>query len=143
MATRQEGPTFFTLEEANQMLPKVHERLLGLRAQREKIRKVDQQKAVEELCWLQEDGTVSPKAKQQAGLLEESLDKEVKLFEQQLEQLALLGVELKDLDDGLVDFYAVREDKLVYLCWKEGEDQIRHWHDLESGFAGRRPMAEF
>ncbi len=125
------------------MLPKVREILEGVRSQREKIRKADQQKAVEELCWLDEDGTVSPKAKQQVSHLEELLEKEVKLFEQHLEQFAGLGVELKDLDEGLVDFYAVRGDKLVYLCWKEGEDQIRHWHDLESGFGGRRPMAEF
>ena len=142
MTTRQEGPKFFTLEEANQMLSDVRERLVSLRTQREKIQKVDEKKAVEELCWLQEDGTVSPKARQQVGLLEESLDKEVKIFEKQLEGLAALGAELKDLDDGLVDFYAVRGDKLVYLCWKEGEDRIRYWHDLESGFAGRRPIEE-
>ena len=142
MTTREEGPKFFTLEEANKMIPQIHERLNALRIQREKIQKVDEKKAVEELCWLQEDGTVSPKAKKQVAVLEESLDKEVKIFEKQLEELTALGAELKDLDDGLIDFYAVRGDKLVYLCWKEGEDQIRHWHDLESGFAGRRPIEE-
>ncbi len=142
MTTREEGPKFFTLEEANQLIPHVQKILGELRAHREKIQKVDQQKAVEELCWLQEDGTVSPKAKKQVGHFQEALEQEVKIFEQQMEELAAIGVELKDLDDGLVDFYAVRGDKLVYLCWKEGEDQIRYWHDLESGFAGRRPVEE-
>ncbi|MDE3088076.1 MAG: DUF2203 domain-containing protein [Chloroflexota bacterium] len=51
-----------------------------------------------------------------------------------------IGCELKDLDQGLVDFPSYREDKLVYLCWKRGEPRIEFWHDLESGFGGRQPL---
>jgi len=65
-----------------------------------------------------------------------------KAFEQEILQLDKMGVQLKDLDQGLVDFFTTYEDRLVYLCWKEGEDQIRFWHDLEAGFAGRRPIEE-
>ncbi len=57
-----------------------------------------------------------------------------------LSMLQDLGVELKDLDQGLVDFPSMREGKLVYLCWKRGEDRISFWHDLESGFPGRQPL---
>lgn len=53
-----------------------------------------------------------------------------------------LGVELKDPMLGLVDFPAKRGDDVVLLCWKEGEDEILAWHDLASGYGGRRPIAE-
>lgn len=54
-----------------------------------------------------------------------------------------LGVEVKDLDVGLVDFPSVRRGKPIYLCWKLGEGEtIEWWHERETGFAGRRPIRE-
>ncbi|MCL4489314.1 MAG: DUF2203 domain-containing protein [Chloroflexi bacterium] len=50
------------------------------------------------------------------------------------------GCELKDLEQGLVDFPSYRGKELVYLCWKRGEDRIRFWHALDSGFAARQPL---
>lgn len=58
-------------------------------------------------------------------------------------ELEQLGVELKDPVTGLVDFRAQRGDAEVYLCWRLGEEQIDHWHELETGFAGRQPLATF
>ena len=51
-----------------------------------------------------------------------------------------LGVLVKDVDAGLVDFPALREGEEVLLCWHLGEDEIGYWHGLEDGFAGRRPL---
>jgi len=51
-----------------------------------------------------------------------------------------LGAVVKDVDTGLVDFPAVRRGREVLLCWRLGEDEVGYWHDLESGFAGRRPL---
>ena len=50
------------------------------------------------------------------------------------------GAEVKDLDEGLIDFPALRRGETVLLCWKLGEDEIRFWHRVEDGFAGRRPL---
>lgn len=50
------------------------------------------------------------------------------------------GCLIKDLDIGLLDFYALRGDRLVFLCWKRDEPEITHWHPLESGFSGRLPL---
>ncbi len=50
------------------------------------------------------------------------------------------GIELKDIESGLVDFPHYRDGQLVYLCWQRGEARIEYWHDLESGFAGRQPL---
>jgi hypothetical protein len=51
-----------------------------------------------------------------------------------------LGVELKDPALGLIDFPSVRDDKIVYLCWRLGELNIAYWHDTDTGFAGRQPL---
>jgi hypothetical protein len=53
-----------------------------------------------------------------------------------------LGVQVKDLDRGLVDFPSLREGEEVLLCWHVGEDEIRYWHGADEGFAGRKPLAE-
>jgi hypothetical protein len=54
--------------------------------------------------------------------------------------LEALGCELKDVHTGLLDFRSMREDRVVYLCWRLGEDEIRFWHELDTGFAGRQPL---
>ena len=57
-----------------------------------------------------------------------------------VDEIASHGAQVKDLDSGLIDFPALREGEPVLLCWKLGEDEIRYWHTLEGGFAGRRPL---
>lgn len=57
-----------------------------------------------------------------------------------LAELEAIGVQLKDLDKGLLDFPCVVEGKTVLLCWKLGEKEIEYWHTEEEGFAGRRPL---
>jgi len=57
-----------------------------------------------------------------------------------VEELSNLGVELKDPNIGLVDFPARLEGRVVYLCWRLGEETIDHWHELASGFSGREPV---
>jgi hypothetical protein len=57
-------------------------------------------------------------------------------------ELESLGVQVKDLDSGLVDFPAQhpQEEDPVLLCWQLGEDEVSYWHGLEEGFAGRKPL---
>lgn len=52
------------------------------------------------------------------------------------------GAEVKDLDEGLIDFPALHAGETVLLCWKLGEDEIAYWHRVADGFAGRRPVEE-
>ena len=59
-----------------------------------------------------------------------------------IDELAAAGVQVKDVEEGLVDFPALRHGETVLLCWKLGEDDIRYWHSVEDGFAGRRPVEE-
>jgi hypothetical protein len=55
-------------------------------------------------------------------------------------ELDELGVELKDPDTGLIDFRARRQGRIVYLCWRLGEERIEWWHELDTGFAGRQRL---
>jgi hypothetical protein len=57
-----------------------------------------------------------------------------------IESLAQQNVLLRDPETGLIDFPSEREGRRIFLCWRLGEDHVAHWHDLESGFAGRRPL---
>ncbi len=57
-----------------------------------------------------------------------------------LHQLQDMGIEVKDLSTGLIDFPALKDGRVVYLCWKYNEDSIQFWHEIEAGFAGREPI---
>lgn len=57
-----------------------------------------------------------------------------------LAELEAIGVQLKDLEQGLLDFPCVIDGKTVLLCWKLGEKEIGYWHSPEDGFAGRQPL---
>jgi hypothetical protein len=58
-------------------------------------------------------------------------------------QVLATGAEIKDLSSGLLDFRAWRGDREVYLCWKYGEAAIEFWHEVDTGFGGRRPIEEY
>lgn len=55
-----------------------------------------------------------------------------------LHRLQDMDIEVKDLTIGLVDFPALHEDRVIYLCWKYDEDSIQFWHEVEAGFSGRQ-----
>jgi hypothetical protein len=68
------------------------------------------------------------------------VDREAAGLARCIERLHGLGVLVKDVHRGLVDFPAVRGDEAVLLCWHVGEEEVAYWHGLEEGFAGRRPL---
>jgi hypothetical protein len=75
-----------------------------------------------------------------AELAEEAGERAAEVAET-IDELTGLGVQVKDLDSGLVDFPARRADgETVLLCWRLGEEEIAYWHGLEEGFAGRKPL---
>ena len=53
-----------------------------------------------------------------------------------------MGLTLRDIESGLVDFPALVSGRQVWLCWRQGEAAVDWWHDMDSGFAGRRPLSE-
>jgi hypothetical protein len=57
-----------------------------------------------------------------------------------VEEIQAYGVQIKDLDVGLLDFPWLREDEVVLLCWRLGEEEIGYWHGMDEGYAGRKPL---
>lgn len=57
-----------------------------------------------------------------------------------VDELGQVGCLLKGFEDGLVDFYGLQDGRLVFLCWRLGEDGVTHWHELDAGVAGRQPI---
>src|SRR5215467_7761522 len=69
-------------------------------------------------------------------------EKAIQRLKDALAEIDATGVQVKDLDIGLLDFPCKVEGQIVLLCWKLGEPAITHWHDTTSGFAGRKPIDE-
>jgi len=72
--------------------------------------------------------------------LKRDLKQRIERYEAGWARVQTMGGVVKDAQTGLVDFYGRVGEKLVWLCWRYGEDSLSHYHDLESGFAGRRPL---
>ena len=128
---------YYTLEEANATLPLLRVILrdittlaFDLRDRNERLTRLQQVKGL--------DRAHEEEVQQ---LLEEFERGQAKMheYEQELEKL---GIELKDYYTGLIDFRHLREDKEVYLCWKLGEAEVAHWHELDAGFTGRQKLSD-
>ena len=63
-------------------------------------------------------------------------------FRQSLTEVSHYGCIIRDLELGLVDFYTMSRGQVVCLCWRRGEERIGHWHPIDEGFSGRRPLEE-
>jgi hypothetical protein len=69
-------------------------------------------------------------------------EKAVQRAKDALEEITAAGVQVKDLEMGLLDFPCKVDGEIILLCWRLGEDAITHWHSVEEGFAGRKPIDE-
>ena len=130
----------FSVEEANQLLEQVRPLVQQLQALQGSILKSNQQLQEGARKLSQGNGYPIQEINQQLQELTKHQLHLIEAFESAFQQLETLGCFLKDLEVGLVDFHAMRDGELVFLCWKLGEDRIRFWHQLEAGFTGRQPL---
>jgi hypothetical protein len=61
-------------------------------------------------------------------------------FFSKIEEIEKTGCLIKDINDGLIDFFCLFEGREIMLCWKYGEDKIEYWHEIDDGFTGRKPI---
>jgi hypothetical protein len=127
----------FRLEEANRALPLVSRIVRDIVATHQKVAQLQAQQPK------QSKGS-KPQPSQAANgnnAAQKELDASVDRLQSFVEELTNIGVELKDYQTGLVDFIGRHQGRDVYLCWKLGETNITHWHELQAGFSGRQPVA--
>src|ERR1700693_3067744 len=70
----------------------------------------------------------------------ETIQREAAAISECAERISAVGAEVKSLEEGLLDFPALRGDEVVLLCWRLGEDEIQYWHRTDEGFTGRKPL---
>lgn len=123
-----------TREEANQILPEIRSILSKLQDLKNAILAKEAEIDALEL--------ITSANKQPSAVIAGQIqvyNQTVADFYQNLDLLSQKGCHLKNLDLGLVDFYSLYQGKLVYLCWKTDEPQIKHWHEIGRGFDSRQP----
>jgi hypothetical protein len=124
--------TYFTIKSANEALPDVIAKFNNLKKQKNEIIKAEQELQLIMSSTDSFEKYITQKQK---------LNSEMTKFYQLIEELEATGVSLKGLDQGLLDFPSKRFDEDVWLCWKDGETEIKFWHDMNSGFNGRKPIS--
>lgn len=129
-----------TVEEANALLPQIRLTLRALRELRSVILRTQAQVEIEEMTNTSSQGDLSPAGRAAITKHMEAFHYQTRRFEEKLNEMVQTGAYLKDLETGLVDFYSRRGDEVIFLCWKEGEEEILHWHSLEGGFRNRKPL---
>ena len=126
--------TTYTVEAANKTLPLV--RRIVSDAVRDYWRWQEKIRRYEEVSATRKPDQPDEEAER---LERETLDL-AREIEGYVEEIRQLGVEMKGLDTGLVDFPAEVEGRPVWLCWQLGEDSVQYWHETDAGFAGRQPV---
>jgi len=119
----------YTVEEADAMLPALRERLARIREARA---------TMFESARLVRDRVAADGGGGSAG--DPAYWEAQSLLKQEIARLAHERILLRDAETGLVDFPGEREGRRVWLCWQLGEDRVAHWHELETGFLGRKPL---
>ncbi len=131
------SPRIFTVDEAQLALPLVRRIVLDLRTAYRAWQ--DAMSRYELLAAGVRAGPAEPEPLRAAR---EDATRHAAQVDGLVGELRGLGCESKDFELGLVDFYALREDRLVFLCWRLGEERVAHWHEVDQGFAGRQPIDE-
>jgi len=130
--------TLFTPDAANQAIKELEPQIRRLVGLRREYARVESRQGVLAVALAGASDT-NPDAVE-ARDLERRRESIALHIRRGLEAVHALGVVVKDLDVGLVDFYSLMGDRLVFLCWKLGEREVAHWHPLAGGFSTRQPL---
>jgi hypothetical protein len=131
------APRYFTLEEANATLEELRPIAEEMVAKRRELVDAQGRRAALGAQVVTNGGDLTPSDFAEADEELESAASELAVC---VERIQAAGVLVKDLDQGLLDFPALRDGEEILLCWRVGEGQIEYWHGLEEGFAGRKPI---
>jgi len=124
--------SYFSVNDANEILPLVIKKFNYAKKAKAEVMKMEQQLTSE----------ITPTTSlEEYTINKRKLNSLITKFYQSIEDLENTGVSLKGLDEGLLDFPAKRFDEEIWLCWKEGETEIKFWHEKNSGFMGRKPIS--
>jgi hypothetical protein len=132
------APKRFTRAEAEELLPYVAPVLYKMRELKRRRDELQAQGA----ALVQKSRGNGHGVDNEAGKVRREIEEAGSRINELIEKVQSMGVELKDVDAGLIDFRSIREGREVYLCWKLGEEHVSHWHELDAGFVGRQLLED-
>jgi hypothetical protein len=132
-------PTFFTLEAVNALMPQLKVLMASQMERRSQIEKQLERLAVL-LGGVPDAIEIDERDPPEVRSLKADLVDRVEKYQAAWQELEQMGAVLKDPRLGLVDFYGQMDGRTVWLCWRYGEDAVTHYHALDEGFAGRKPI---
>ena len=124
--------SYFSVNQANEILPTVIKKFDYAKKMKSEVMKMEQQLS---------SGVTPVTSLEKYVEIKRKFNASITKFYQSIEDLENTGVVLKGLDEGLLDFPAKRFDEEIWLCWKEGETEIKFWHEKDTGFMGRKPIS--
>ena len=124
--------SYFSVNDANKILPSVIKKFDHAKKIKIEVMKMEKQLS---------SGVTSVTSLEEYSMIKRKFNSLVTEFYKSIEDLENTGVVLKGLDEGLLDFPAKRFNEEIWLCWKEGETEIKFWHEKDSGFMGRKPIS--
>jgi hypothetical protein len=134
---RHRGKIYFTVAQANATLPLVRvivrditELAQGLREREERLAQIQPPPR----------GVLSEAHREELQQAEAEIERDQERMRDYFQELKNLGIELKDCYTGLVDFPCWMDNHEVYLCWRLGEPEVAHWHEIDAGYAGRQKL---
>jgi hypothetical protein len=127
----------FTVDEANALLPAIKDLLAEFnRLRRQLLRTAQELESLEQ----QRDRSNILTLARSLRMMRERLGADREAARAALQKITAQGVQIKRIEPALIDFPSWRDGRIVLLCWQDGEPDVGHWHDLDTGFAGRRPL---
>ncbi len=133
----EEGPRFFTVEEANELVGDLEIEFGRVARVRAELAPLIESFGSEQAMEVLQERIPPPPGREDDAERLVYLAGEITAA---VERINGMGCLVKDLEAGLVDFYALQDDEPVFLCWQFGEPAVSHWHPLDEGFAGRKPI---
>jgi len=130
----------WTVEEANAHLGEMRELLPQLRSWVVRLRKVHDELRRLATFWGKEVEAADQPDRELKRRLDDEWADLTRRLEAEVSRLQTQGIEVKDLESGLIDFYALQNGEVVFLCWQRGEDEVGYFHTLEGGYRTRRPL---
>ena len=126
-------PRYFSLSDANEALKVIRPIMDDVQAVRQKIL------ANQPEAW----PAIEKSAGNGGNKLLSRMVADFEKIDALIHQILDTGVQIKDINSGLLDFSAMRNGREVYLCWQYGEGDIAFWHEIDAGYAGRQPIETF
>lgn len=139
---RTSSVRLWSVAQANQKIPELAELLPEMRTWVERLKVVHAELHRLKGLWGVEIDAADIPDRRHKDRLDQEWSALTRRIEETVGQLRSEGIEIKDLEGGLIDFYARRHGEIVYLCWKSGEDRVAFYHPLDSGFRARRPISD-